>query len=88
MELLGRDQENGPNAEKNDRKSERTRQKNKRGYIEKCDQTDSSEIPDRDGQGGGEGGEGDQKHPAFLRGHYAQKPLKSSPGSFLWERKQ
>ena len=31
-----------------DRKSNRTRQKNKRGYIEKWVQTDSSEIPDRE----------------------------------------
>ena len=30
-----------------DRKSEGTRQKNKRGGIEKWDKTDSSEIPDR-----------------------------------------
>ena len=30
-----------------DRKSDRTRQKNKRGGIEKWDQTDSPEIPDR-----------------------------------------
>ena len=30
-----------------DRKSDRTRQKNKRGDIEKCDQTVSSDIPDR-----------------------------------------
>ena len=30
-----------------DRKSDRTRQKNKRPDIEKCDQTGSSEIPDR-----------------------------------------
>ena len=29
------------------RKSDRTRQKNKRGDIEKWDQTDSPEIPDR-----------------------------------------
>ena len=39
-----RGQENGLKA---DRKSDRTRQKNKRGNIEKWDQTDSPEIPDR-----------------------------------------
>ena len=38
-----------------DRKSERTRQKNKRGYIDKWEQTDSPEIPDR--------GEGDIRNP-------------------------
>ena len=32
------------------RKSERTRQKNKRGDIEKLDQTDSPAIPDRGGK--------------------------------------
>ena len=33
-----------------DRNSDRTRQKNKRGHIEKWDQTDSPEIPDRGGR--------------------------------------
>ena len=32
---------------RSDKKSERTRQKNKSGNIEKRDQTDSPEIPDR-----------------------------------------
>ena len=48
MEVQGkRSQENGPKAEKD--KSDRTRQKKKRGYIyiEKWDQTDGPEIPDR-----------------------------------------
>ena len=39
-------QENGPTAEKDNRLSDRTRQKNKR-YIEKWDQTGIPEIPDR-----------------------------------------
>ena len=33
-----------------DRNSDRTRQKNKRGVIEKWDQTDSPEIPDKGGK--------------------------------------
>ena len=40
-------QEHGPKAEKGESKSDRTRQKNKRGDIEKWYQTDSPEIPDR-----------------------------------------
>ena len=40
--------------------SDRTRQKNKRGDIEKWDQTDSPEIPDR--------GETSEIPPASLRG--------------------
>ena len=41
-------QENEPKAEKDDRKSDRTRQKNKRGEKEQWDQTVSPEIPDRE----------------------------------------
>ena len=36
-----------------ERKSNRTRQKNKRGDIEKWEQTDSPEIPDRGRERGG-----------------------------------
>ena len=51
------------NRKGSDRKSDRTRQKNKKGDIEKWDQTDSPDIPDWGGGGG------TIRNPqAFLRG--------------------
>ena len=51
-----------------DRKSDRTRQKNNRGDVEKWDQTDIPEIPDR--------GETSGKNPASLRG-FCQEEIDS-----------
>ena len=48
-----------------DRKSNRTRQKSKRGDIQKWDQTESPEIPDRGRH---------QKCPASLRGGLKLSP--------------
>ena len=42
-----KDQENEPKAEMDKTERATTRQMNKRGYIEKWDQTDSPEFPDR-----------------------------------------
>ena len=64
-----RSQENGPKAENDKTKSIRTKQKNKRGDIEKSDQTESSEIPDRGRH---------QKSPASFRGENKIKTSKKS----------